>query len=322
MPLIAEPNDRAIDDAVARLRAGQPVAFPTETVYGLGVNLLDADAIIHVFELKGRDPTNPLIAHVAAAVQARSIVTDWDQRAEKLARAFWPGPLTMVLPRAEHVPAVATAGLPSVAVRCPRHPVAARLLHRFAGAIAAPSANRSGHVSPTTARHVADDFADEPTLLILDGGPCRVGIESTVLDLTADEPRILRPGSVSGLEIEQVLGEPVRAPAIRGQDASPGTSLAHYAPRTPAVLVERDAIGSHLEKSSAPLVVLCFDRELVPPPHRAIVMPQGAGDYGRVLYDALRRADDLGRDQILIERPPTTNEMWKTVADRLRRATS
>ncbi|MDX1935169.1 MAG: L-threonylcarbamoyladenylate synthase, partial [Capsulimonadales bacterium] len=186
-----------IDEAADRLREGRLVAFPTETVYGLGANALDNDAVAALFALKGRPSTNPVIVHVADADAARALITDWPDNAERLARAFWPGPLTLVLPKTPAVPGIVTAGGPTVGLRMPDHPVALRLLSAAAVPIAAPSANRSEEVSPTTAAHVADSltaYADD--LLILDGGPCSVGIESTVLDVTVDAPPSIRPGRV------------------------------------------------------------------------------------------------------------------------------
>jgi L-threonylcarbamoyladenylate synthase len=321
MARVLDPTPKAIEEAAARLRAGQPVAFPTETVYGLGAGTLDADALDAVYALKGRPSDNPLIAHVASAAHAAGIVRGWDERCDALAERFWPGPLTLVLPKARLVPARATAGLDTIAVRSPRHAVAADLLAAYGAPISAPSANRSGHVSATTARHVADDFADVADLIVLDGGPCAIGLESTVLDLAGPRPTILRPGGVTEEMLREVIG-PVSAPRIVAQAASPGTSLRHYAPQTPCECVEPDELADLLATMSDPAAVLCFDTDAVPPPHRPIAMPQGAGTYAARLYDALREADRMGVEHIIIERPPETNEMWKVVADRLRRATS
>ena len=278
MPRIASPRGDAIEEAVQCLRRGEPVAFPTETVYGLGADTFQPEAIRAVFRLKDRPADNPLIAHVSGTEQARPLVRGWDERCDTLASRFWPGPLTLVLSKDESVPEVATAGWRTIAVRAPRHPVASALLAAFGGAISAPSANRSGHVSPTTAQHVADDFSAVEDLLILDGGRSDVGIESTVLDLTGAPPRILRPGSVTGTELKEVLGE-VTAVAPRQQTISPGTSAAHYAPHTPAELVDREELMPMLDDRTEPAFVICFDRSAIPPPHQALVMPQGAADY-------------------------------------------
>ncbi len=225
------------------------------------------------------------------------------------------------MPRGPLVPERATAGWPTIAVRAPAHPVARRLLLEFGGPVSAPSANRSGHVSPTTARHVADDFADTADLLILDGGACDIGIESTVLDLTADPPAVLRPGAVTVEALRSVLGD-VAVARSAGQVASPGTSPRHYAPWTAAELVEPEALAERLEALREPAVVLLRDPRRVPAPHRAIEMPAEAEAYAARLYDALREADAAGVARILIERPPGREGLWPAIADRLERATA
>ncbi|MHC5022297.1 MAG: L-threonylcarbamoyladenylate synthase [Planctomycetota bacterium] len=315
-----DPTDEAVARAAARLRGGDVVAFPTETVYGLGADTFNPVALHLIYELKQRPPDNPLIAHVLDETQARRVAAFWTDLASALAARFWPGPLTLVVPRGPDVPDGATAGLPTIAVRCPAHDVARRLLDAFDGPISAPSANRSGHVSPTAARHVAEDFADVHDLLILDGGPCRVGIESTVLDLTVGPPRVLRPGSVSASELREVLGD-LRAAEVTGQDASPGTSPRHYAPRTPAEMVPSEHLLERLKSLHEPAVVLSFASAFVPRPHEPIVMPEAAGSYAQELYDALRRADALERARIIIQEPPRSNDLWQAIHNRLRRAT-
>jgi L-threonylcarbamoyladenylate synthase len=331
MPRIAEPAPATIAEAAARLRGGGVVAFPTETVYGLGAGTFDERGLARVYELKGRPRDNPLIAHVEGALMARRLAAGWDARADALAARFWPGPLTIVVEKAADVPALATAGWPTIAIRAPRHDVARALIVAYGGAISAPSANRSGRVSPTSARHVAADFADVADLLILDGGPCAIGLESTVIDLAGGPdapPRILRPGMVSETDVAEVIG-PVEGVRVRRQEASPGTRLQHYAPRARAELVEPGALASRLADLAGAgerAVVLAFHRAAVLPPHRAIEMPQGAGDYGRVLYAQLRAADATCDEErfhrIVIERPPDTNPAWKVVIDRLERATA
>ncbi len=320
MPRVVEPDARAIDEAVQLLKAGKPVAFPTETVYGLGADTFNPMALQFLYSLKGRPTDNPLIAHVAEPETARRITVGWSEHCERLVACFWPGPLTLILQKAGEVPELATAGRRTIAVRCPRHPVAQDLLRAFPGPISAPSANRSGHVSPTSARHVAEEFSDERDLMILDGGSCAVGIESTVLDLTGTVPRILRPGSVTGRELEEIVGPVDRSP-VRRQADSPGTSPAHYAPSIPAAMVDLETLHVLLRDAEEPAFVLCFDSAVVPPPHRAVEMPQGAGDYARALYAALRQAEASGCRHILIEEPPRTHEMWQAVLDRLDRAT-
>jgi L-threonylcarbamoyladenylate synthase len=323
MPRIVPPTDESIARAVKTLRAGGVVAFPTETVYGLGADTFSPAAIAEVYHLKGRPTDNPLIAHVRNVDDARKLVKQWDDRCEKLARMFWPGPLTLVLPRADNIPSTITAGLDTIAVRCPSHPVARQLLEAFGAPLSAPSANRSGHVSPTQARHVADDFAripDAETLLILDGGDSEVGIESTVVDMTAAVPRVLRPGSIGLEQLQEVLG-PMDAPRMQSQSSSPGTSMLHYAPRTPVELVDTDELRQRLAApGGTPLAVLCFSPPFVKPPHRPVGMPRRADQYARRLYDALRRADAFGCGRILIELPPADNALWRAVHDRLRRA--
>ncbi|NNF43576.1 MAG: threonylcarbamoyl-AMP synthase [Phycisphaerales bacterium] len=321
MPRIVEPTPQTIEAAAATLRAGGVVAFPTETVYGLGADTFSPRGLDRVYELKQRPADNPLIAHVLGPPGAQRLTSGWDTRCEVLTQRFWPGPLTLVLPRALSVPARATAGRPSVAIRCPRHPIARDLIDALGDPISAPSANRSGHVSATSAGDVADEFADVERLMVLDGGPCAVGLESTVLDLTRPEPRILRPGSVTRMELLALLG-PVRAEPVERQEASPGTSSRHYAPNTPAELVTAEQLAARLRDASEPAVVLCFDRRQVPPPHTAIEMPQGAGDYAKQLYASLRRADAMKRVVILIEQPPGSNDVWLAILDRLRRATA
>ena len=325
MPQILDANDHALELAVRRWREGGVVAFPTETVYGLGADTLNRAALRAVYELKGRPANNPLIAHVLDAEQAQTIARQWDARCDMLARSFWPGPLTIVVNKSSRVPAEATAGLPTIAVRSPAHPVARRLLEKFGSPISAPSANRSGRVSPTRAEHVATDFADVDELLIIDGGPCEVGIESTVIDVSGETPRLLRPGSVTLSQLRTVLGN-IDAGEINQQAAAPGTSLQHYAPRTPAELVESSRLASRLAQVDGTCVVFCFEASVVKPPHIAIVMPRDPASYAKKLYEALREADRMQADRILIETPPglanENDDAWRAVRDRLRRATA
>ncbi len=313
-------SEAAVAEAAGRLRDGDVVVFPTETVYGLGADTFNDTALERVYELKGRPAANPLIAHVTGPDQAQRVVAAWDDRCSRLASSFWPGPLTLVLPRAETVPDRATAGWPTIAVRAPDHPVALELLETFGGPVSAPSANRSGRVSPTTAAHVAGDFADIGDLLILDGGPCAVGIESTVLDLCGDVPAILRPGAVSAEALASQLDR-VAVAAIAAQTHSPGTSSRHYAPQTPAELVPRGGLPARLVLQREPVVALCLHDAEVSEPHRAIVMPGDARGYAARLYTALREADAGGVTRILIEEPPGRTGLWQAVRDRLRRAT-
>ncbi|MFM8816842.1 MAG: L-threonylcarbamoyladenylate synthase [Phycisphaerales bacterium] len=322
MPTILEPTDTSIEIAAEAMRSGFAVAFPTETVYGLGALTLDPGGISEVYRLKRRPAGNPLIAHVLDAPSARTVVESWCPRCDELASRLWPGPLTLVVPRRAVVPPAAVGGLETIAVRSPSHPVARRLLEELGGAsVSAPSANRSGHVSPTLARHVAEDFAGEDDLIILDGGRSEFGLESTVIDLSGRVPRLLRPGTVTLESLRAILGE-VEAPVIDTQDASPGTAARHYAPRTPASLAPVGGVRGALAEANVPCAVLCFDATHVPGPHTAISMPRDARLYAGALYDALRSADALGCARIVIESPPSADGLWRAVVDRLRRATA
>ena len=225
-----------IDRAAELLRQGRLVAFPTETVYGLGADATQAGAVRRIFAAKGRPSTNPLIVHVADAFFARQYTTHWSELAEALAAVFWPGPLTLVLPKHPSIVDEVSAGLHTVGLRVPDHPFALELLHAFGGPVAAPSANRSNQVSPTTADHVRTELGERVDL-ILDGGPCTVGIESTVLDLTGKTPTILRPGGVSRAQLQAVLGQVDERSGVVAVDEAaiaPGQHATHYAPRTPA----------------------------------------------------------------------------------------
>ncbi len=317
---LVQATEPSIARAADLLRAGEPVAFPTETVYGLGADTFNEAALGRVFELKGRGSDNPLIAHVLGPAGARRVAVGWDDRCERLARRCWPGPLTIVLRRARSVPPRATAGWPSIAVRAPAHPVARALLEAFGGPVSAPSANVSGGVSPTTAAHVVADFADAGDLLVLDGGACAVGIESTVVDLTTDVARVLRPGGVTASQLRELLGEIVDD-CIGSQGPGPGTTMRHYAPRTATELLDEQVLPGRLAELTEPAVVLCFDDAPVAQPHRAIVMPRTAGPYAARLYAALREADDVPGALILVVRPPSRAGLWSAVLDRVGRAT-
>ncbi len=323
MPKVVPATEASIADAVARLRRGAVVAFPTETVYGLGADTLSAAAVECVYRLKGRPRRNPLIAHVTGAggpAGARGLAAKWDDRCDALAARFWPGPLTLVVPRAESVPPSATAGWPTIAVRAPDHPVAFALLEAFRGPISAPSANRSGGVSPTTSAHVTADFADVEDLLILDGGPCRVGIESTVLDLSRVPPVILRPGAVTAEALRAILG-PVESAGSHAQAASPGTSPRHYAPRTPLELVAPKRLPARIASAEGTLALLVMsDLPDAPAGGALFVMPAEPAEYAARLYDTLRAADACGARLILVERPRQQDGLWAAIHDRLARA--
>src|SRR5436190_1865041 len=232
----ADPDPAAIRRAADLIRAGRLVAFPTETVYGLGANALDAAAVGRVFEAKGRPATNPVIVHVADADRVRDVAAAWPEAAARLAARFWPGPLTVVVPRRAEVPDVVTAGGPTVAVRCPAHAVARALIREADVPVAAPSANRSTELSPTRAEHVLKGL-DGRIDLVLDGGPCPGGIESTVVDVTGGAVRLLRPGLVTVPMLEEVVGRVETGTTSTGVARSPGQMARHYRPRTPLVLV-------------------------------------------------------------------------------------
>ena len=321
MARLVPPSPEIIERAARLLHDGDVVAFPTETVYGLGALTHSERGLDAIFATKGRPSDNPLIAHVLDEAGASALARQWDDRCAALAEQYWPGPLTIVVPRAAGIPSRAVAGLDTIAIRAPRHSVARALLTAADAPISAPSANRSGAISPTSARHVADDYDGISSLLVIDGGPCEVGLESTVVDLTVPQGRLLRPGSITESDLRTILPD-LETARVTTQDASPGTRSRHYAPSTPTELVETEALLVRVMDRSESLVVLCFDHAFVPPPHRTIVMPEGAGMYARRLYNALRDADAMRAERILIQQPPTSNDVWKAVHDRLARATS
>jgi L-threonylcarbamoyladenylate synthase len=296
-----------ISEAAWLIRKGRLVAFPTETVYGLGANALDAEAVRRIFEAKGRPSTSPLIVHVDSVEMARGLALEWPPAAETLARAYWPGPLTMVLPKQPIVPDIVTASLDTVGLRMPRHPVALDLIRAAGVPIAAPSANRFTEVSPTTADHVRGSLGDRVDC-VLDGGPTDVGIESTVISL-AGPPVLLRPGMISREEIEARIGPVELAGAVNGAHPSPGMHPRHYAPRTPVIIGDPPTAGR-----GAHLYITATGAAL-----RTIAMPRDAQEYAAALYATLHSLDEEGLDWIAIEMPPDTPE-WAAIRDRLRRA--
>jgi len=284
-----------LERAAELLRAGRLVAFPTETVYGLGANALDAAAVGRIFEVKGRPLSSPLIVHVASVAMARELALEWPVAADALARHFWPGPLTIVVQKRPCVPDIATAGLPSVGLRMPAHPMALALLEACGLPLAAPSANKFTELSPTTAQHVRDGLGNAVDL-ILDGGPCTVGIESTVISMTGPTPRILRPGILTQGQIEAIIG-PVEVGA--GVE-SPGQHPKHYSPRTRVILGDSPSTGHGIRLDSGN-------------------MPHDPAAYAERLYRVLHELDRRGYDWISIEPPPDT-QAWDGIKDRLRRA--
>jgi L-threonylcarbamoyladenylate synthase len=290
----------SLEQAAALIRAGKLVAFPTETVYGLGANALDAAAVARIFEAKGRPRTSPLIVHVDSLEMARGLAAEWPAAAETLARRYWPGPLTLVVPKRPSIPDIVTAGLPTVGLRMPAHPLALELIRKAGVPIAAPSANRFTELSPTLAGHVPEGLAD----YVVDGGPARVGIESTVLSL-AGAPTLLRPGVIPLTEIEALIGPVVagETPAD-GAHASPGMHRRHYRPMTPLYLVER---GERPPVECG--AWLRIGQE----------MPADPVAYAAALYQTLHRLDGERVGGIAVEIPPDTPE-WAGVLDRLRHA--
>lgn len=314
-----------IQSAARRLRAGELVAFPTETVYGLGADARNADAIAQIYAAKGRPAFNPLIVHVADVAAAQEIAV-WNERAELLATAFWPGPLTLILPSRGAVCRAVSAGQPTIAVRVPAHPVALELLRQSKLALAAPSANRSQQLSPTRAAHVAASLGE--AIWVLDGGPCEVGLESTVLDLTTAQPRILRPGALGARELHPIigeLGEPDTAtppPSNETPGVSPGQMARHYAPRAAVRLF------SHLTDAHFHAVALGDGKKLgvlslEPTTLKAheIVLSSEPAAYARELYAALHELDEAQVELILIEEVPNF-PVWDAVRDRLARMTA
>jgi L-threonylcarbamoyladenylate synthase len=320
------PATSGIAEAVELLRAGEVIAFPTETVYGLGADARRADAVERIYTAKGRPAGNPVIVHVATVDEARQCASAWSPIAERLAQKFWPGPLTLILPRGPLLTPLVSAGRETIAIRCPNHPVAQELLRAFAGPIAAPSANRSGFTSPTSAGHVLAEL-DGRIPLIIDGGPSAIGLESTVLDLSGNTPTVLRPGAVT-LEMLRAILPDARAAqtTVRPEDAaiSPGLHHRHYAPRAAAYgFSARDwPVIATWAKANPPVALLTnSDAISLPAPHEMIRMPPKDSDYARILYAALRDADELGPRAILVLLPEESSGLWSAIADRLRRAT-
>jgi L-threonylcarbamoyladenylate synthase len=310
------PDPDALREPARRLREGGLVAFPTETVYGLGADATNEAAVRAIFAAKGRPPTNPLIVHVDSVERAKALTRAWPPAADLLAARFWPGPLTLVLPKAPHVPDVVTAGLDSVGVRIPAHPVALALLRLAGVPVAAPSANRYTSVSPTLAKHVLDGLGGAVDAVV-DGGPCSVGIESTVVSLVSDPPRLLRLGRVSRAEIEAVVALAPEDPGVvTGPALSPGMAARHYAPRARVTLVPE---GSPPGKADARVIRGPSPGEQRDGERTIVVLPADPHGYAAGLYGALHRVDEIGARAVEIELPPD-EPAWAAVRDRLRRA--
>ena len=314
-------TDADITRAVDALRRGRLVAFPTETVYGLGADAAHPDALARLYAVKGRPAEHPVIVHVAEPVQLAEWAADVPRAARLLADALWPGPLTLVVPRAARVPDGITGGGDTVGLRVPDQPVALALLRAFGGGIAAPSANRFGHVSPTTAADVRADLGDDADV-VLDDGPCRVGVESTIVDCTGDELVILRPGGVTRERIEEVSGRPA-AIARDSPVRAPGTLKSHYAPDATVLLVDRDGLPDRAAAlvAAGQRVAVLAEEPCPSLPAGVIVLdpPADVDDYARVLYARLHEVDRQGVD-VLLAVPPRDTGLGTAVADRLRRA--
>lgn len=310
-----------IERAAALLRQGELVAFPTETVYGLGADASNPAAVAKIFTAKGRPADHPLIVHIPGVEHLERWARDIPPTAHALAKAFWPGPLTLILKRQANVPDAVTGGQDTVGIRVPGHPLALELLKAFDGGVAAPSANRFGHVSPTTAQHVHDELGDA-VAMVLDGGPCRVGIESTIVDLTGSQSRILRPGMIGAADLGRVLG---RVPGTGGESAPrvSGSLAAHYAPGTPLALLQPDVvIFAVREALAADQRIGVIAPMACPLSDERIVWRQIAGDaagFAHDIYALLRELDGLGLSRIVVQKPPQS-ESWRAVNDRLQRA--
>lgn len=322
----AAPDAAALADATQVLRQGGLVAFPTETVYGLGAHALDPEAVGRIYQAKGRPAYNPLIVHVATVEAARALSSAWPAEADRLTERFWPGPLTLVVPKAPEIPDAVSAGLGTVGVRIPAHPVAHGLLQAAGIPVAAPSANRSMHISPTTAEHVRRSLGDAVDVIV-DGGPCPVGIESTVLSLAGEVPTILRPGSVPADALREVLGRVETASAEPSGSAarpSPGMLDRHYAPRGEVRLFDPSAREAAFAKAvwaasdDRTVGVIAF-APVSASGAEVVMMPADARPYASRLYAALHALDAAGCEVIWIEQVPDTPE-WAGIRDRLRRA--
>ncbi len=309
------PEDLA--RAVAILQGGGLVAFPTETVYGLGADAANPDAVRRIFAAKGRPADHPVIVHVADVTRLGAWAREIPDNGRRLAAAFWPGPLTLILKRAESVSDLVTGGQDTVGVRIPSHPVAQALLRAFGGGIAAPSANRFGRISPTSAEHVRAELGDRVDL-VLDGGASDVGIESTIVDVSGDGPVLLRPGMIGTAQIETVLGCPV-ATVSKGSPRVSGSLEAHYAPVTPLALLDRDSIDRFAPARDERVVVLARRPAPAGATMAWVEAPAEARGYAHDLYRNLRALDAAGYSRIVIEAPPDTPE-WVAVRDRLTRA--
>lgn len=319
--------DAAVERAADLLRAGEIVALPTETVYGLAANAFDPAAVEKIYQAKGRPVHNPIIVHVASLAMARECVDSWPASAANLAKSFWPGPLTIVLPKSNAVPDVVTAGGATVGVRWPSHPFMRAVIAKCGFPLAAPSANRSNEISPTTAEHVRKSLGDAVPLIV-DGGAANVGIESTVIDLASERPRILRPGMIHEESLSAALGDKAIVGSA-GEGAmlrSPGMLPKHYAPKAKLVLLRWDSveglksqIGNYKLQTRDVHVVAHTNIPLQPEFERVSVIPHDPEAFARALYAELHRCDEEGAKLIVVEAPPD-EPAWRGIIDRLTRA--
>ena len=326
--------ESAVAESVRLLKQGQLVALPTETVYGLAANALNAAAVETIYEVKGRPARNPIIVHVSSLAMARPCISEWPDIAEKLARSFWPGPLTLVLPRSALIPNIVTAGGETVGIRFPLHPFIRRVIELCEFPLAAPSANPANQLSPTTAEHVRQALNGKIPLIV-DAGPTSIGIESTVLDLTTPSPTVLRPGMISAKQIGNVLGSDVLVAQTSSINTaalkSPGQLQKHYSPRAPLVLASwsNDAellhVATRHSQSGIPakqIHIIAYEH--IPhanPFGRIAIIPHDPEAYARAIYAELHRSDELGAGLIFVERPPSGEE-WDGIRDRLLRASA
>jgi L-threonylcarbamoyladenylate synthase len=316
---VVRARQAEIDEAVEALRAGELVAFPTETVYGLGANAADPLAVRKIFTAKGRPPDHPVIVHLDSPRYLHRWVRDVPRAAELLAARFWPGPLTLILPKADNVNEIVTGGQASIGIRVPSHPIAQQLLTAFGGGIAAPSANRFGRLSPTRAEHVREEFGDAVAVL-LDGGESQIGLESTIVSCLDGAVRLLRPGQITRSQIEEVGG-----PMVRGVDVPrvPGDRALHYAPATPLEIVAGDQIearAGELTERAEKAAVLAMRPPLQTRRHMTWINAGKKPDaYAHNLYSNLRVLDRAGCARIFVQAPPA-EERWAAVLDRLQRA--
>ncbi|MEQ9009909.1 L-threonylcarbamoyladenylate synthase [Algiphilus sp.] len=318
-------DSTSLAHAARLLRDGQLVAFPTETVYGLGGDAANPEAVASIFRAKGRPADHPVIVHMASADALPRWASHVPESAQHLAEAFWPGPLTLVLRRADGVSDAVTGGQDTVGLRVPGNPVALDLLRAFGGALAAPSANRFGHVSPTTAAHVLTEFGDSEVAAVVDGGPCRVGVESTIIDLSGARPALLRHGMIAIEAIEAVLNEPLERVGDQQGPRASGRLASHYAPRAVVELVAVGALEERVETCLAAdesIAVLARRGPQCTTSRAAwIEMPDQPAPFAQALYSALRQADAACPDRILVERPPDTAG-WEAISDRLQKAST